>query len=127
MDNHDHLPPSPSYRVTTLALGSLPRQRGYKVAGQEEARESRQRGRKGAGQEEITSLTRKSRESTRFTWLQRVCDIPLETSRQELQLCLRPHFDPRSARKVMGLQICGSPNRCNFETPTRESRERKAI
>jgi hypothetical protein len=30
------------YDVTTLALGSQPRKRGYKVAGQEEARESRQ-------------------------------------------------------------------------------------
>jgi len=38
--------------VTTLALGSQPRQRGYKVVSQEEARESRQRGRKGAGQDE---------------------------------------------------------------------------
>jgi len=28
--------------VATLALGSRPRKRGYKVAGQEEARESRQ-------------------------------------------------------------------------------------
>jgi hypothetical protein len=35
--------------VVTLALGSQPRQRGYKVADQEEARESRQRSRKGAG------------------------------------------------------------------------------
>jgi hypothetical protein len=38
--------------VTTLVLGSQPRQRGYKVAGQEEAQKSRQRGRKGAGQKE---------------------------------------------------------------------------
>jgi hypothetical protein len=38
--------------VATLALGSQPRQRGYKVADQEKARESRQRSRKGAGQEE---------------------------------------------------------------------------
>jgi len=38
--------------VTTLVLGLQPRQRGYKVAGQEEARESKQRGHKGAGQEE---------------------------------------------------------------------------
>jgi len=46
--------------VATLALGSRPRQMGYKGAGQEEAqelkqekaRESRQRGCKGAGQEE---------------------------------------------------------------------------
>ncbi len=38
--------------IATLALGSQPRQRACKGAGQEEARESRQRGRKGAGQEE---------------------------------------------------------------------------
>jgi hypothetical protein len=38
--------------VKTLALGSQPRQRGYKVVSQEEAQESRQRGRKGAGQDE---------------------------------------------------------------------------
>jgi hypothetical protein len=39
--------------VATLALGLQPRQRGYKVVGQEGARESRQRGHKGAGQEEV--------------------------------------------------------------------------
>jgi len=33
-------------------LGLQPRQKGYKVAGREEAWESRQIGRKGAGQEE---------------------------------------------------------------------------
>jgi hypothetical protein len=38
--------------VATLALGSQLKQRGYKVAGQEEAWESKQKGRKGAGQEE---------------------------------------------------------------------------
>jgi len=31
--------------------------------------------------------TTKSRESTRNTWLQRTCDIPLERSRRDLQLC----------------------------------------
>jgi hypothetical protein len=68
--------------------------------------------------------------STRNTWLQTTCDIPLESSRQELQLCFRPHFDPRSARKVMGLQSPGSPAGRDFGTPARESwesRERKAI
>jgi len=55
--------------------------------------------------------TRKSRESTRFIWLQTTCHIPLESSRRELQLCFRPHFDPRSARKVMGLQSRRSPGR----------------
>jgi len=34
----------------------------------------------------------------------------LESSRQELQLCFRSHFDPRSARKVMGLRSPESPN-----------------
>jgi hypothetical protein len=53
--------------------------------------------------------TTKSRESTRNTWLQTACDIPLESSWRELQLCFRPHFDPRSTRKVMGLQSPGSP------------------
>jgi hypothetical protein len=61
--------------------------------------------------------TKKSRESTRFTWLQTTCDIPLESSRQELQLCFRPHFDPRSSRKVMGLQSRGSPNWRDFGLP----------
>jgi hypothetical protein len=71
--------------------------------------------------------TTKSRESTRFTWLQTTWHIPLESSRWELQLCFRPHFDPRSARKVMGLQSPGSPHWQDFGTPMRESRERKAI
>jgi len=44
----------------------------------------------------------------------------LESSRWELQLCFRPHFDPRSARKVMGLQSPGSPARRDFGTPGRE-------
>jgi len=39
--------------IVTLTLGSQPRQKGYKVANQEEARESRQKGRKGAGQKEV--------------------------------------------------------------------------
>ncbi len=41
--------------VTTLALGSRPRQRGCKVAGQKEAWESKQRGCKVAGQKEARS------------------------------------------------------------------------
>jgi hypothetical protein len=69
----------------------------------------------------------KRRESTRNTSLQTMCDIPLESSRRELQLCFRPRFNPRSARKVMGLQSPGSPVGRDFGTPARESRERKAI
>jgi hypothetical protein len=71
--------------------------------------------------------TTKSRESTRNTWLQTTCHIPLERSRRDLQLCFRPHFDPRSARKVMGLQSPGSPAWRDFGTPGRESWEWKAI
>jgi len=37
-----------THAITTLTLGLQPRQRGYKVVGQEEAWESKQRGRKGA-------------------------------------------------------------------------------
>jgi len=70
--------------------------------------------------------TTKSQESTRFTWVQTMCDIPLKSFGWELQIFLRPHLDPRSARKVMGLQSCGSPRWRNFETPTRESREKKS-
>ncbi len=55
------------------------------------------------------------------------CNMLLESSQQELQLCFKLHLDLRSAHKVMGLQSCKSPSWCNFETPIRESRERKAI
>jgi len=69
--------------------------------------------------------TRKSQESTRFTCLQTTWDIFLESFRQELQLCFRPHLDPRSSRKVMGLQNRMSPSYRDFGTL--ESRERKTI
>jgi hypothetical protein len=74
--------------------------------------------------------TSKSPESTRNIWLKTTCEISLESSRWELQLCFRPHFNPRSGRKVMGLQSPGSPVGRDFGTPareSRESRERKAI
>jgi hypothetical protein len=74
--------------------------------------------------------TTKSQESTRNTWLQTSCDIPLKSSRRKLQLCFRPHFDPRFSRKVMGLQSPGSLVGRDFGTPARESLEsweRKAI
>jgi len=66
----------------------------------------------------ISLPTRKSQESTRFTCLQTVCDIPLESSRRGLQLFFRLHLDPRSACRVMGLQSCGNPNIGDFGTPT---------
>jgi len=62
-----------------------------------------------------------------FTQLQMTCDILLERFWRELQLCFKPHFDPRFARKVMGFQSRKSPDWRDFRTPTRESREKKAI
>jgi hypothetical protein len=70
-------------------------------------------------------LTRKSQESTWFTCLQMTCNILLKSSWQGLQLCFRLHFDPRSTRKVMGLQSRRSPNLGDFRTPTWESRDNK--
>jgi hypothetical protein len=61
--------------------------------------------------------TTKSQESTRFTYLQKACNILLKSSRWGLQLCFKPHLDWRSARKVMGLQSCESPNLGDFGTP----------
>jgi hypothetical protein len=40
---------------------------------------------------------------------------------------LQTAWDPRSARKVMGFQSCGSPIWGDFETPIWESQERKPI
>jgi hypothetical protein len=74
--------------------------------------------------------TTNSQESTRNAGLQMTCDIPLESSRRELQLCFRLRHDPRSARKVMRLQSRGSLGWRSFGTPTRESwesRDKKAI
>jgi hypothetical protein len=68
--------------------------------------------------------TTKSRELTRFTWLQMAWHILLESSQPELQLCFKSHCDSRSARKVMRLQSPESPGWRNFGTPTQESRER---
>jgi hypothetical protein len=41
-----------------------------------------------------------------------------------LQLCFRPHFNWKSARKVMGPQSCGSPNLGNFGTFIWESQDK---
>jgi hypothetical protein len=71
--------------------------------------------------------TTKSRESTRFTSLQAMCHISLESSRRGLQLCFRLHCDRRSTEEVMRPQSPGSPCWRDFGTPTRESQERKAI
>jgi hypothetical protein len=52
----------------------------------------------------------KSQELTRFTCVQVLCNMPLEISWQGLELCFRPHLNPRSAHKVMGPQSCKSSN-----------------
>jgi hypothetical protein len=69
------------------------------------------------GSPPVLTPTTKSWESTRNTWLQRTCDIPLERSRRELQLCFRRQLDRRSAPKVMRLQSRGSPKLRDFGTP----------
>jgi hypothetical protein len=56
-------------------------------------------------------------ESTRLSCVQVACDTPLESSRQELQLCFRPHLDRRSKREVIAPQSCGTSNLDNFGTP----------
>ncbi len=54
-------------------------------------------------------MTTKSRKSTRFSCVQVACHILQERSRRELQLCFRPHINPRFTKIVMGPQSCGSP------------------
>jgi len=51
------------------------------------------------------------------------CDTLLENSWRKLQVCFRPHPNPRSEPGVMSSQSPGSPNRDSFETPPWESRE----
>jgi hypothetical protein len=73
----------------------------------------------------IWFLTTKSQESTQFPCVQVVCNIPLKRYQQGLQLCFRPHFNRRSAHKIMGPQSHRSPNFGNFGTLTWESRDKK--
>jgi len=68
--------------------------------------------------------TTKSRESNRFRCVQVKCDTLLESSRRELQLCFRPHCNPRLGREVMNVWSPGSQNWDSFGTPLWESREK---
>jgi hypothetical protein len=52
--------------------------------------------------------TTKIQESSRFPHVQVICDIPLASFQQGLQLCFRPHLNRRSARKIMNPQSCES-------------------
>jgi hypothetical protein len=56
----------------------------------------------------IWFLTTKSQKFTRFTYVQVACNIPLESSWWELQLCFRPHLNPRSTREVINPQNRGN-------------------
>jgi hypothetical protein len=69
--------------------------------------------------------TTKSQESTRPRCVQMKCDTPLESSQRELQVCFRPHLNPRFEQRVMNSQSPESPNRDNFGTPPWESRDKK--
>jgi hypothetical protein len=60
----------------------------------------------------------KSWESAPFPCVQVTCHIPLKSSSWGLQLCFRPHFNRRSANKVIGVQSGMSSNFGNFGTPT---------
>ncbi len=57
----------------------------------------------------------KSRGSTRFPYVKVMCDIPLESSQQWLQVCLKPHFNRRFERKVIEPQSRWDLNIDNFE------------
>jgi hypothetical protein len=59
--------------------------------------------------------TTKIQETPWFPCVKVACYIPLESSRQGLQLCFRTHMNQRSSHKVMGHQSCNSPNFGNFE------------
>jgi hypothetical protein len=68
--------------------------------------------------------TTKSRELTRLPCVQVTCKTPLESSRQELQLYVKPHPDQRSEHEVIALQSCRSSNPSSFKTPLRKSRDK---
>jgi hypothetical protein len=70
-------------------------------------------------------LTTKSWESTRPRCVQMECNTPLESFQQELQVCFRPHPNPRFEQKVMNSQSLGNPNRDSFGTPPWESWDKK--
>jgi hypothetical protein len=50
--------------------------------------------------------TTKSWESSQFPCVLVACNIPLESSWRKLKLSFRPHFNHRSAHKVMSPQSC---------------------
>jgi hypothetical protein len=71
--------------------------------------------------------TTKSQESMRPLCVQVDCNTPLESSRRELQLCIRPHPDWRYERGVIVPQNYESPNLGSFGTPPWESWDKKSF
>ncbi len=69
--------------------------------------------------------TIKSWESTWLPCKKVVCDTPLESSCQELQLCFKSHPDRRFEHEIIAQQSCESSNLSSFETPLWESRDKK--
>jgi len=69
----------------------------------------------------------KSWESPQFPYVWVTCNIPLKSSRRELQLFFKPHLNWRSAHKAIRPQSRRNPNFGNFETPIWESRDKKTI
>jgi hypothetical protein len=55
------------------------------------------------------------------------CNTALESSQRGLNICFGLHCDSRSACNGMGLERPGSLIWRDFETPTRESREKLTI
>jgi hypothetical protein len=68
------------------------------------------------GSQIMPFLITKSQESPWFSCVKMTCNILLEKSWRELQLCFRFHFNRKLAQRVMGLQSCKSLNFKNFET-----------
>ncbi len=62
-------------------------------------------------------LTTKSWESTWLSCMQVACNMPLESSQRELQLCFTIHLDWKSKHEVTASQSCGSSNPGSFGTP----------
>jgi hypothetical protein len=63
----------------------------------------------------IWLLTTKSRESTQLPCVQVACNMPLDHSQWELQLCFKLHPDQKSKHEVIAPQSCGNSNLGSFK------------
>jgi hypothetical protein len=69
----------------------------------------------------------KSQESTWFPCVHVACNMPLENSRQGLQLWFKPHPDWRFSQEVIASQNHRSSSLSNFGTPIWKSRDKKSF